>query len=355
MADTTVPTWPDGRPLTGSSLKAYLRFIKRLDELGATLVEPHYWLGNQTPHLVRCTEKHDCAPRPDSVARGNGVCCMCARKDPATAEAAFRDTVERLGGKVLGDYVNTSTPVRVRCAKGHNYTPIPSSVRSGRGICRICADRDPATAEAKFRDAVERLGGIVLGDYVNSKTPVLIRCPVGHHCNPTPTHISGGRGLCRVCAGRDPAAAEEAFRATVERLGGTVLGEYKGANTRVLVRCSQGHENAPRPGSVNFGTGICLVCAGRVSDVFYVVTGPGGLKFGVSSGDPRPRLSDHRRIGYGTVARLYEGLADTTARDLERELRNLLKAAGVSPVRGREYYSIEALNTVLYVVDDWLN
>lgn len=294
MADTTAPTWPDGRPLVGKSLRSYLKFAARLQELGATLLEPH-WLGSKKKHRAVCAQAHSCAPCPQDVISGQGVCLDCGyqQSTPPTAEAKFRAMISTLGAVVLGEYKNNRTPTSVRCLEGHDNEVLPGNVLRGQGICRVCAGQDPDMSERSFRAAVERLGGTVLGEYVNNRTPV-------------------------------------------------------------MVKCVDGHERATRPDNVASGRGICGTCAGMIWDVFYVVTGADGVKIGITSGDPRGRLSVHRRNGHDVVVRLFEGLEGTTARDLERELIALLKAAGVPPVRGREYYPIEALHTVLPVVDDWL-
>jgi hypothetical protein len=47
--------------------------------MGATLLETE-WLGNGQPHRVRCASGHECAPRPDAIQSGQGVCRKCAGK-----------------------------------------------------------------------------------------------------------------------------------------------------------------------------------------------------------------------------------------------------------------------------------
>lgn len=357
MADVTasmLPTRPDGRPLRGRILTGYLRFVARLEELGATLIEPH-WLGTMTPHRVRCAANHDCSPRPNNVVSGQSVCRVCVGRDPATAEAEFRARLDGLGVTLLEPrWLGTETPHRVRCAAGHHLTTRPHTAMRVEDVCGICAGRDPSTVEARFRARIKELGGVVIGEYVTSLTPVEARCAVGHACNPRPSSVLSGRGMCWLCSGRHPSEAEVYFRARIEELGGVVLGKYVNSKTKVEVRCAEGHECSTPPNSVLSGAGFCLTCAGVTWDVFYVVTGPAGVKFGITSGDPRPRLRVHRSNGYGRVVRLHEGLPGTTARDLERELLGLLRVSGVEPIRGREYFPAAALPTILYVVDDWL-
>ncbi|MFE2971396.1 hypothetical protein ACFXKC_49005 [Streptomyces sp. NPDC059340] len=48
---------------------------------------------------------------------------------------------------------------------------------TGGGICATCSDRIRGLSEPQ---RVTEPGGTILGDYVNTHTPVLARCPEGH-------------------------------------------------------------------------------------------------------------------------------------------------------------------------------
>ena len=162
--------------------------------------------------------------------------------------------------------------------------------------------------------------------------------------------------MCRTCAGMDSRVAEAAFRARVKELGGEVLEpEWLGNDKPHRARCPEGHECTPTPGAVQQGGGICRMCAGKAWDVFYVVTDEdnGIVKFGITSGDPRPRLGNHARDGLDSVVRLVEGLPGDLAPRLERAVRDALRDARETPVRGREYFPAHVLGLVLDVVDGW--
>jgi hypothetical protein len=153
-----------------------------------------------------------------------------------------------------------------------------------------------------------------------------------------------------VCAGSDPATAETAFRAALAAAGAELLEPQWLGNSRPhRVRCAAGHECTPTPSNVHGGAGICRWCASKVWDVFYVVREPntGRLKFGITSGDPRPRLGIHRRDGYRERVLVLEGLPGTLAPEIERKARAALALAGIKPLRGREYYERGALVLVL--------
>lgn len=244
---------------------AEANFRARLAELGAELIEPR-WLGAQKKHHVRCSEGHDCYPRPASIQQGNGPCWECSGRHTGVAEAEFRKRLATIGAVPLySEWRGTSSPHAVRCASGHECTPVPSRLQQGQGICSVCAQRDTNVARLAFQEAVASLGGTILDDdWRGIKATYHVRCPVGHDCYPRPNDVQQGKGLCRACAGRDPAIAEAAFRRRLDELGATPLFDaWQGAQRPHLVRCSAGHECSVRPSSVIYSLqGICRKCAG---------------------------------------------------------------------------------------------
>lgn len=406
------------RPRRPDSLAAEAAFRNRLKELGAELLEPE-WLGSGRPHRVRCDAGHECRPRPGDVRKGHGICVTCTGKDPRAAEAAFRERLAELGAVPLYEtWLGTNRPHHIRCAAGHDCYSRPAHVRDGGGVCRVCVGHDAAAAEEAFRERLIELGAEPLYEiWLGVHVPYHVRCHAGHDCYPRPANAqrwgicracigrdphaletafrsrlaelgaellesewlgalqkhrircSAGHdcyvrpnqvqqryGICRTCAGHDPAAAAAAFGTRLAELGATLLEqEWLGADRPHLVRCSQGHLCRPTPGNVSQGNGVCRVCRGGVWDAFYVVTSAEAVKFGVTSGDPRPRLRTHIRAGFTEVVRLATGLPGTTAPDTESAVRSALAIAGEKPVQGREYFDASCLALVLDVADSWLD
>lgn len=336
------------------SIAAEQAFRARVAQLGGEVLESQ-WLGSGKQHRVRCKNGHVNMQRPYNVLSGWGICRICAGRDRATAEAAFRARVAAFGGQVVGVYVNKDVPVDCVCRHGHPCSPRPATLRHGHGMCRACAGKDPVNAEVEFRRRVTELGGRVVGEWKGCDVPLACVCAVGHACHPMPTNVQRGQGICRTCVGQDSAASEAAFRARVAELGGEILEpEWLGSDKPHRIRCRHGHVGAPCPSSVQQGAGICRTCAGKTWDAFYVVVNPElrRLKFGITSGGPRRRLSDHRRAGYTEIRRALPGLLDAHA--LERNILATLRDAGIPPVQGWEYYHLDALPVVLAVADGWV-
>lgn len=347
------------------SADGWAAFKVNVEALGGVVLEPE-WLGSHERHHVRCSEGHDCYPRPGDVRQGHGICNTCAYANyvnarSAPAEAAFKAKLAELGATLLDpEWRGNNARYHIRCAAGHDCYPMPNGVQQGEGICSKCGRANrinpkSAPAETAFRARLAELGATLLEPmWLGAAKPHHVRCACGRDSYPRPADVRNGAGICVTCAGKDPATAEANFRARLAALGAELLEPYINSQAPHHVRCASGHDCYPTPGNVSQGHGICPACAGRVWDVFYVVTGPKGLKFGISSGDPRPRLANHRHDGYygaGDPDRLWNRLPDGVARQTENLVLASLTNLGYKPNWRREYFDIELLGVVLGVVD----
>jgi len=217
---------------------------------------------NKTKVIIVCAKHGDFEQTSDHHVNGRQRCKICAGNDSKTAEENFRKRIQELGGAVIGEYRGNNTPVDCICSEGHPCRPLPSNIRKRQGMCKICAGKDPKTAEENFRKRIgEELGGVVIGEYRGNNTPVECICPKGHPCRPRPGDIQKGCGMCKICAGNDSKTAEENFRKRIEEeLGGVVIGEYRGKNTPVDCICPKGHPCRPLPSNIQQGCGMCNQC-----------------------------------------------------------------------------------------------
>jgi hypothetical protein len=217
-------------------------------------------------------------------------------------------------------------------------------------VCRTCDSHSSERASREFRERVEELGGKVIEtEWLGALARHRIICAVGHEVAVRPAYVQQGGGICPAC-GKGSDRTWRAFRERVEELGGIVVEpKWLGGSTLHRIICAVGHEGATQPAHAIRGKGICRTCAGKTWDAFYVVTDTSVVKFGITSGDPRPRLSNHKADGLDKVARLLTDFEK--APQLERACLRQMRKDGFYPVRGREYYRIDALPTILEVVD----
>jgi hypothetical protein len=217
-----------------------------------------------------------CSPRPGGLQQGGGICRVCAGCNSASAEAAFLARVAELGATLApgAAYRDTNTRVPVICAQGHACNPRPAGLQRGGGVCRICAGNYSGAGEAVFLARVAEIGAMLApgAAYCGSGAKVPLICAQGHSCNPSPGSVQQGAGVCRVCAGNDPASAEGGFLARVAELGAALApgGAYRRNNTPVPLICAQGHACSPQPTNVIQGHGICGECIASFDRVYLL-------------------------------------------------------------------------------------
>lgn len=206
---------------SGRSRQAEARFRARLTELGAELLDE--WRGAAKPHRVSCAAGHESFPRPGDVANGTGICVTCSGLDTRQVEATFRSRLNDLGWTLIEPrWLGATRAHLIRCEIGHEMRKLASSVLGKAPSCLVCIRRDPATAEAAFRLAVSRFGGEVLEPkWLGTEKPHRVRCAQGHVVTPRPHALAGGQGMCRKCKGKDPTAFYIAAGAVGMKLGVT--------------------------------------------------------------------------------------------------------------------------------------
>ncbi len=121
-----------------------------------------------------------------------------------------------LGFHLLGEFEGPHVPVRVRCT-AHGYEVECTLVELQVGtVCKYCTlrrerhqkrkaapkpKRTVRNLERRRELAVEnahKRGFDIIGEFKDSRTPVLVRCAKGHESMKTPNDIQQGGG-CRFC------------------------------------------------------------------------------------------------------------------------------------------------------------
>ncbi len=252
-------------PAHPRSARAAVAFEQALNAQGAVLLEDE-WLGARAPHRLRCAEGHEVTAYPEYVHKGGGICSRCSGVNSEAAWEQFQALVATKGGVILGSWLRSNARVLVRCAEGHENMVMPATVQQGGGICKTCAGLNPAVAEARFRRRLKERGMTLLEPaWLGVNTPHRVRCSTGHLFAPTPGNLRRrDSGGCPFCAGHYWGKGAEAFRRRLEELGATLLETgWLGAGTSHHAICVKGHDCWPYPNAVKLGSGICITCAGQ--------------------------------------------------------------------------------------------
>lgn len=155
------------------------------------------------------------------------------------------------GGIVLSTYEGSENDILVQCSNDHRWNTKSKYVRDNRW-CKECFMNRSRQAKQNFYDLVTKNGGVVLGEYINTDTKILVRCRNDHEWKPIPYRIKAGC-WCPKCSGHYPQQAKEDFFNAVAKKGGVVIGQYINVSTNVLIKCSCGNECSPKPCSVKAG------------------------------------------------------------------------------------------------------
>lgn len=109
--------------------------------------------------------------------KSNNSWCSIYSTGSEISEQEFYQIVLSKGGRVHGQYTNNHNKVEVECAFGHHWLVEPNDTKAGKW-CRNCAFRMD-TVEEEFRQAVTSKGGLVLCEYIDINTNILIQCHLG--------------------------------------------------------------------------------------------------------------------------------------------------------------------------------
>ncbi|RHZ65127.1 hypothetical protein Glove_319g21 [Diversispora epigaea] len=211
---------------------------------------------------------------------------------------------ESRNGQCLSDhYINCNTPLRWKCAKGHEWTANFHSIKNCKTWCSTCSDtrldisvakelahsknghewtanftriknqgawcpdcahRRPLTLEIAKKIAFSRNGECLSTEYINSNVPMQWQCIMGYKWNATLSNIKRDQ-WCPHCAGVISHTLEIAKQIAYSRNGKCLSTEYKNLETDLLWSCAKGHEwYASFSGIKNKGGTWCPYCAGNV-------------------------------------------------------------------------------------------
>ena len=217
------------------------------------------YVNGTTKLLWRCSIGHEWETLPSGIQQGNW-CPACVGKKRKTIED-MRNLAKSLYGECLSEvYVSNHAKLLWRCAQGHEWQAIPSNVQQ-RHWCPICAGNQPKTIQDMQKMAGSHGGRCLSTVYVNGTTKLLWRCSRGHEWETLPSGIQQGN-WCPACVGKKRKTIED-MRLLAESRGGKCLSEVC-TNTKsdLLWCCSEGHKWWASPNEIQQGN-WCPSCSGR--------------------------------------------------------------------------------------------
>ncbi len=200
------------------------------------------WRGARERYRFRCGQNHEWRATAESILAGHWCphCAGVARFDLAKMQAI----ASAQGGRCRSRrYVNTTTPLRWTCGKGHAWSTSAANVLAGHWCPACYADRRRLAHGLEQARALarERGGTCESTTYTNAATPLRWRCAQGHEWNAPLRRIKSAGSWCKRCAGTSPAGIEAAAQ-VARRHGIECLStEYVNGTTPLRWRCTRGH------------------------------------------------------------------------------------------------------------------
>ncbi|AYV86309.1 MAG: hypothetical protein Solumvirus4_7 [Solumvirus sp.] len=240
-------------------------FVKRLSKKGFKLKGKY--TGHYNLVECECPFGHICDIKPTNIRNGYIACDKCIEIMRNEEAKEFTRYVIAGECEVKGKYFNRTSMVECKCKHGHKCSTSLYLLRKGTNICRTC--RYIKWREEKdlfYNVIVNDRKGEVIGEYIDARTLVKCKCESGHMYNTRFYSIKKGKGRCKDCLGTSPEAIHEKFKRAIAKQRGKIIGEYKNPLTRVDCKCENDHDCSPLPVSVMLGCYMCKKCKDEIFD-----------------------------------------------------------------------------------------
>lgn len=259
-------------------------FCERLAKVNPGITPIDRYVNSNTPMRCRCDKcGYEWSPVPISLTHAKSGCPRCSKRWRRT-EKEFIEELKTVNPTiaVIGNYVNMTTPVDVRCMEcGYEWRAQPTELVHGKGCARCAATRrkEPGSNRGKGHERhfspprkttgqfIAEMAKInpaikVVGEYKKSAVPIECEClRCGHHWKAAPSNLLHGTG-CPMCAHPSFRKTQEQYEAELHGVNPdiVVVGTYEGVGKRIDVECKVcGHRWRPNAGSILQGRG-CPKC-----------------------------------------------------------------------------------------------
>lgn len=234
---------------------------------------------------VTCEQQHTWKTTAGFVL-GGGWCPECTENEAklSLVYQRIQSVVDKKQGKILtakDEIRNLNAEVLFECANGHAWETKAARVIYG-AWCMACRRTNQAHGIGVLKDAAKTHGGKLLSaKYVAAQSVYLWECKEGHRFELGFVYVKKG-SWCQTCSPlKTTKKTIEQMRVLATERGGECLSEsYEGNKTKLLWRCSAGHEWMTSPAVVQKGF-WCPTCSlkarmASIHDLEALAKGRGG-------------------------------------------------------------------------------
>ncbi len=229
-------------------------------ERGGTCVSTEY-INTSTPMRWKCANSHEWTATLNNIKNHKRWCLHCTVNRPLTIENAKQLACSKNGLCISTEYININTPMQWQCMKGHIWTATFHSIKNGKRWCPHCAGNRPLTIENAKQLACSKNGLCISTEYINVNVPMQWHYSEGHEWNASFNNIKNGKKWCPHCAGNRPLTIENAKQLACNR-NGTCLSKYfTNSRSTLLWKCAEGHLWTASFSSVKHSNSWCPFCS----------------------------------------------------------------------------------------------
>lgn len=213
--------------------------INRIVTLNSNLLVKSEYVNMNTKLLVECKKCGHQFQIPPRVK--NIMCPECSKRDRHSDFVSKMDIINP-DIEILSIFESMRKNVKCKCRLcGHIWETQPKHLIYDATGCPQCANLNHRLSHEEFVDKLHKVNPsiIVLGEYITSTTPILVKCRNdGHEWLSTPNTLLNGTG-CIICFWNSMKLTTEDFKKKLHEVNPTIeiLGEYVNTNTHIEYRC----------------------------------------------------------------------------------------------------------------------
>lgn len=187
---------------------------------------------------------------------------------PSTPLIELQIIAQKKGGACLSKfYQGIFHKLKFRCAKGHEWEAIPSSIKSGDSWCPECKPDRIGNSNRKHSLATmnelakKNNGQFLSSEFKSVNHKYKWRCEEGHEWLIPPTDIMKGH-WCRICSMKKLRGTILEMKRIAKKRGGDCLSnEYLGSSDKLHWLCANGHTWFATPNNVKNNNSWCPKCS----------------------------------------------------------------------------------------------
>ena len=217
------------------------------------------YVNSNTNLLFRCDKGHEYTANWNHFFTGTR-CPKCAGNQSYLI-SDIKTEVKKYGYECLSDeYNGAHTKLLFQCPEGHQYEATWNNFNNTGNRCPICMGRYRTLDEVIDYITNNAPGYICLnGVYENSSTPLVLRCDKGHIYKADWSHFVHGR-RCPVCSGQTQPSILFVKKFAMKNKYWCMSDTYVNNSTKLKFRCPNGHIFETTWASFyNWGT-RCRIC-----------------------------------------------------------------------------------------------